>query len=119
MFRIRNRLRLSGTPIMVDDITLPSAQFPGLVESQIRERSSTLYNLYQESFGISVVRTRERLRATLADADTAGLLDLARGAPLLQIRRVALAYNDVPVEYRVSLVNTAHHEYWAEIGRNG
>jgi GntR family transcriptional regulator len=119
VFRIRNRLRLSGMPIMVDDITLLSARFPGLVESQFRERSSTIYNLYQESFDISVVRTSERLRATLADAESATLLDLARGAPLLQIRRVALTYNDVPVEYRVSLVNTAHHEYWAEIGRNG
>ena len=32
---------------------------------------------------------------------------VARGAPLLAIRRVALTYNDVPVEYRVSQVDTA------------
>jgi len=47
-----------------------------------------------------VVRTSERLRATLADADTATLLRVARGAPLLAIRRVALSYNDDPVELR-------------------
>lgn len=119
VFRIRNRLRLSGVPIMVDEITLSAARFAGLTEARFRGRASTIYNLYQEAFGISVVRTSERLRATVADAEAAALLELARGAPLLQIRRVAHTYNEVPVEYRVSLVNTAHHEYWAEIGRNG
>ena len=119
VFRIRNRLRLAGTPIIVDDITVPAVRFAGLTEAHVRDRPSTIYNLYQEAFGISVVRTNERLRATLADAEFAALLDVARGAPLLQIRRVAQTYNDVPVEFRVSLVNTAHHEYWAEIGRAG
>ncbi|MFO1317593.1 MAG: GntR family transcriptional regulator [Burkholderiales bacterium] len=119
VFRMRNRLRLGGAPIIVDDITVPAALFTGLTEAQFRDRASTVYNLYQEAFGISVVRTSERLRATLADAELATLLDVARGAPLLQIRRVAQTYNDVPVEYRVSHVDTAHHEYWAEIGRPG
>lgn len=117
VFRVRNRLRLAGTPIIVDDITVPAARFAGLTEAQFRDRPSTIYNLYQEAFGISVVRTNERLRATIADVEFAALLEVARGAPLLQIRRVAQTYNDVPVEFRVSLVNTAHHEYWAEIGR--
>ncbi len=119
VIRVRNRLRLGGEPIIVDDITLPVARFAGLTEAQFRDRASTIYNLYQEAFGISVIRSSERLRATLADGESAALLGVARGAPLLQIRRVAHTYNDVPVEYRVSLVNTARHEYWAEIGRAG
>ncbi|HEY3582916.1 MAG TPA: UTRA domain-containing protein [Casimicrobiaceae bacterium] len=44
------------------------------------------------------------------------MLRVSVGAPLLAIRRVALTYDEAPVEYRVSLVNTARHEYWAEIG---
>jgi GntR family transcriptional regulator len=115
VYRIRNLLSLSGDPVIVDDITLPAARFPGLTERVFRDRPSTIYNLYQEAFGISVVRTGERLRATLADADIAPLLHLAQGAPLLQIRRVALTYSDVPVELRVSHVNTARHEYWSEL----
>jgi GntR family transcriptional regulator len=114
--RFRNRLRLAGRPIMVDDITLAAARFAGLTERQLRTRPSTLYNLYQDSFGISVVRTRERLRAVAADGDVGALLDIAAGTPLLQIRRVACGYHDEPVEYRVSHVSTAHHEYYAEIG---
>ena len=115
VFRVRNLLRLAGRPAIVDDLTLPVARFASLTERQFRTRPSTIYNLYQEAFGISVVRTSERLRAVVADAETAHLLDLAPGAPLLSIRRVALGYNDVPVEYRVSQVDAAHFEYWNEI----
>jgi GntR family transcriptional regulator len=116
VLRIRNLLALGDAPIIIDDLTLPVARFPGMTERQFRTRSSTIYNLYQEVFGISVVKTSERLRATLADGEAASLLGLDSGAPLLQIRRVAFTYHDDPVEYRVSRVNTAHHEYWADIG---
>jgi GntR family transcriptional regulator len=116
VFRIRNVLRLDGAPIIVDDIALPALRFTGLTERQFRERRSTIYHLYQEAFGVSVVKTRERLRATEADAASAALLGVPAAAPLLQIRRVALTYREAPVEYRVSLVSTGRHEYWAEIG---
>ena len=115
--RFRNRLRLAGTSIMVDDITLAAARFAGLTERQLRTRPSTLYNLYQDSFGISVVRTRERLRAVAADARRRRAARHRR-----QARRCCRSaasrcgYHDEPVEYRVSHVSTAHHEYYAEIG---
>jgi GntR family transcriptional regulator len=114
-FRIRNLLSLSSEPVIVDDITVSAARFPGMSERAFRDRSSTVYNLYQTMFGISVVRTIERLRATTVDHDIAPLLKVPTGAPLLQIRRVALTYSDVPVELRLSHVNTARHEYWSEL----
>ncbi len=117
VLRIRNLLSLSSAPVIVDDITIAAARFTGLTERAFRDRPSTVYNLYQEAFGTSVVRTVERLRATIADAEFASLLQLPRGAPLLQIRRVALSYNDVPVELRISHVNTAEHEYWSELNQ--
>ncbi|MGE5171474.1 MAG: GntR family transcriptional regulator [Rudaea sp.] len=116
VYRIRNVLHLDGAPVIVDDIALAAARFPGLTERRFAERRSTIYRLYQEAFGIFIVKTRERLRATRAEGSAAALLGVPVDTPLLEIRRVALTYRDVPVEYRVSLVNTAHHEYWAEVG---
>jgi len=116
VFRIRNLLRLSGRPVIVDDLTLPASRFAGLTEARFAGRRSTIYNLYQEAFGLSVVKTRERLRATVADADSARALGVARGTPLLAIRRIAYSYDDDPVELRRSLVDTTAHEYWADIG---
>lgn len=118
VLRLRNALRLRGVVMMIDDITLAAALFPGLTEKRFRERPSTIYNLYQEAYGVSVVRISERLRAVAADAEVAALLAVPAGSPLLQIRRVAMSYNDAPVELRVSRVNTQHHEYFSDIGRS-
>ena len=117
VFRIRNVLWLGAAPVIVDDIALCAARFAGLTERAFRDRTSTIYRFYEEAFGLSVVRTRERLRATRADATAARLLDVALGTPLLQIRRVAQSYREVPVEYRVSRVDTTRHEYRADVGR--
>jgi GntR family transcriptional regulator len=118
VLRIRNALRLAGQRMIIDDITVSAQRFPGLTEKRFRERPSTIYNLYQDLYGISVVRSSERLRAVAADAEIASLLGIAPGAPLLQIRRIALAYNDLPVEFRISHVNTAGYEYFSDLGRS-
>jgi GntR family transcriptional regulator len=115
-FHICNVLWLNGRPVLLDEITLCAAQFRGLNEAMVRGRTSTLYNLYQAQFGITVVRSSERLRAERASAEQARLLNISPGAPILEIRRVALGYGDVPVEWRVSHVNTALHEYANELG---
>ena len=114
--RIRNLLHLSGKPVIIDHLTLGAARFAGLNRALFANRPSTIYNLYQDAFGVSVIQARERLRAAIADAPSARLLGVARGAPLLAIRRIAYSYDDDPVELRRSLVDTAVHEYWAEIG---
>jgi len=115
VFRIRNILRLSDAPVIVDDIVVAQSRFPGLTEKQFAGRPNTIYNLYQEAFGISVVRTQERLRAIPADSQAGRLLKVAPKSPLLRIARVAFTYHDQPVEMRVSIVNTEKHEYWSEI----
>jgi GntR family transcriptional regulator len=119
VFRIRNLLRLGGAPVIVDDIVLDQQRFAGLTERQFAGRPNTIYNLYQDAFGISVVRTSERLRAVAADAHAARLLKVAPKSPLLRIARVAFSYQDLPVECRVSMVNTDAHEYWSEIRSHG
>jgi len=115
--RIRNVLSLDGAPVIVDDITLPAALFPGLSEKIFAGRDNTIYHLYQSRYGINVLRTDERLRATLAKGEVAALLGVAPGAPLLEVRRVALTFRDRPVELRVSRVNTAAHAYHNTFGK--
>jgi GntR family transcriptional regulator len=118
LIRIRNLLSLSGKPVILDDIRIAARRFPGLTEARFRNRPGTIYNLYQDAFGTTVVRTDERLRATLASGEAARLLGVEKGAPLLEIRRVAYTYRDAPVELRHSLVNTDRHEYSSELARS-
>jgi GntR family transcriptional regulator len=114
-FHIRNKLSLLGEVVSVDDITLDQSRFEKLSVAQFKERPNTIYNLYQDAFGITVVRTDERLRAEPASADHAKLLKIKPGMPVLTIRRTAFDMRDDPVELRISTVNTAAHEYFAEI----
>ena len=109
--QIENRLRLQGRPVVHDRLVLPAKLFRGLTEKRLRERSSTLYHLYQTEFGISVVRAHERLRAVGADRAAARVLGVAVGQPVLQVRRVAMGLGGQPVEWRISTVVTAQHDY--------
>jgi GntR family transcriptional regulator len=114
LFRIVNLLALGGHPVVIDEIYLPSALFRGLTERRARERNVTLYQLYQADFGVTVLRTEERLRAVKADAATAPLLAVAKGEPLLKVIRRALSFNDEPVELRFSYLDTTRYEYNSE-----
>jgi GntR family transcriptional regulator len=118
IFRFVNKLSIGGQPAIVDEITLPESLFPGLTEKRLRERPNTVYHFYQEAYGVTVVRTEERVRAVKADEFHAGILGIRRGEPLLQIIRVALSYRDQPVEFRYSYVDTRNYEYFPEQGGN-
>ena len=109
--QIENRLRLQGRPVVHDRLVIPAALFRGLTEKRWRERPSTIYHLYQSEYGITVVRAHERLRAVGADRSAARVLGVAMGQPVLQVRRVALDLSARPVEWRVSTVVTAQHDY--------
>lgn len=114
-----NRLLLQGRAVVHDRILLPAALFRGLNEKRLRERPATLYKLYQDEFGITVVRALERARAVAADRETARVLAVPVGAPMLQVRRTALTFGDKPVEYRVSMLHTAVHDYVQSLERVG
>ena len=111
VLRIDNRLSLSGRAVVHDHVVIAVQTFKGLTEKRFLERPGTIYTLYQTDYGITVLRARERARATAASRETARILGVAPGAPVLEVHRVALTFGDKPVEYRVSTVNTASHDY--------
>lgn len=115
--RLRNTLSLEGKPMMIEDVSLAESLFPRLTEKKLRERPGTLYKLYQDDYRISVVRTAQRLSAAVAPRDVARVLGLSLGQPVLVIRRVAFAYHDKPVEFRVSYVDTRQHDYVGDTHR--
>jgi GntR family transcriptional regulator len=114
---IENRLSLQGRPVVHDRLVLPAALYRGLTEAKFARRPSTIYHLYQTEYGITVVRAHERARAVPAERSIARVLGIDPGTPVLQVRRTALTFGDKPVEYRVSTLNTAHHEYVSTLQR--
>lgn len=109
------RLRGAGdATVLIERITLPGARFPGLGDD-IDELPNTLYDLYQRRYGITIRRAVETLRAVAASEEDAALLDIAPATPLLEIDRLAYSFDDTPVEWRRSWVNTAAHAYRTEV----
>ncbi len=117
IIRMVNLQRLGRQTVAVDHIVLSHDRFRDLSEKIVRERDGTLYSLYQTRYGINIVRAQERLRAALCERDTARLLGVPTGAPVLEINRTAMTYHNTPVELRRSVVNTKGHEYWNELGK--
>jgi GntR family transcriptional regulator len=52
----------------------------------------------------------------VADADSAALLGVAPGTPLLAVERVTTTFGERPVEWRRGLCTTMRHHYLNELG---
>ena len=113
---VRRLLRLSGEPVILDDIYLSAILFKGLNDTLIDEFEGTLYSLYESRYSTRIIRAEERIRAVMAEETVAGLLGTTPNAPLLDVDRVAYTYGDQPVEWRVSRCNTQHHCYLNDLG---
>jgi GntR family transcriptional regulator len=116
---IDNRLSLSGRPVVHDRLVLAAQMFKGLTEKRFIERPGTVYSLYQSDHGITVLSARERARAMAASRETARILGVAIGGPVLEVHRTALTFGERPVEYRISTINTAAHDYVSLLAKRG
>ena len=111
VIRITRTRTRNGAPLISETIALPEALFPGLVERP--DMPNTLYDLFQKAYGVLVTRIDDRLSAAASDAETAAVLGVAPGAPLLRIDRIAFGIDDKPIEWRVSLCHLAGAHYLA------
>jgi GntR family transcriptional regulator len=116
VIEIETLLSLQGRPTILDRMRLPPALFPDLTERVFASRDGTVYGLFQQRFGITVVRLEEFVTAVVSSARESRLLCVAKGAPLLQVQRTAYTYKDVPVDYRVRLIDSTRHGYLSVIG---
>lgn len=113
--QIRRTLSHAGRPVVLDDIWLPGHLFKGLTAERLSSYQGPLYSLFETEFGVSMIRAEEKIRAVAADADSAAMLQLESGTPLLSVERLAMTYGDKPVELRRGLYNTALHHYRNEL----
>lgn len=107
--------RLNGEPTIAETIVVPESLFPDLGQELERSPEPTLYQCFEQRYGVTILNATESLCADLADSRDAELLQVPRGTPILVITRIAYGHNKMPVELRLSRCNTAHHRYLSEI----
>ncbi len=100
---------LAGRDALVERIVLPLALFPGIEREEALP--NTLYDHYQHRYGITIRRADETLRAAAAGGRVARVLGIKPGTPLLVIDRVAMSFDEKPVEWRVSLLDSSQFAY--------
>jgi GntR family transcriptional regulator len=112
VIRIRRIRALQGRPCIVETVTLPVALFEGIEREAV---PNNLYDLFARVYGVTIAGGSERMKAVAAKADTARLLGVEEGAPLLLIDRVATGLDGRPVERRLSLCLTDIVSYVTEL----
>ena len=106
------RVRMLGeAPFIFEIIVVPEGLFPDVCASLKDSLPNEFYPYYETKYAVRVIRAIEHLRSVAADEREAETLEVAVGAPLLEIDRVAVTYDDKPVEWRRSRCNTREHHY--------
>ena len=113
---VKRVLRFNGEPVVFDQIYLAGDAFGGLTLEALRGGEKSLYSLLENDFGVRMIRAEERLRAVAADQQSATLLGVTVGEPLLLVERTAYTYGNKPVEWRRGLYSTRHHYYRNDLG---
>lgn len=109
------RVRLfRQTPTIVERVVASGVLLPGLGEAA--PVPDHLFRFYEMTYGVTVVRAEESVKAVAATAEEAGFLGLVEGAPLLEIDRTAYALQGRPVEWRISRCDTRAHRYRIQRG---
>lgn len=113
VWRLERNRSLQGSPLIAEKIVLPKQLFEGLDE--IKPLPNNLYASFDQSFGQSIVRAEEKLKAVAAEESHAKRLGCAAGTPLLRIDRIAYAISGRPAEWRISYCLTDNFHYVANL----
>jgi GntR family transcriptional regulator len=110
---ILKRIRhLDGRAAIAETIVLPASRFSDFGNDN--EIPNELYQLYEETYGVTIHKAIESLRAVIATRTEAKTLGLADGSPLLEIDRIAETLDGTPVEWRLSRCDSRTHRYLNE-----
>ena len=112
---VRRVLHFAGQPVVLDDIWLPGHLFKGLTAERLSQYQGPMYGLFESEFGVRMIRAEEKIRAVVADASVASVLQVEVGSPLLSVERLSYTYGDQPVELRRGLYRTDRHYYRNEL----
>ncbi|MDX1738135.1 MAG: GntR family transcriptional regulator [Alphaproteobacteria bacterium] len=109
------RLRqVEGVTMMIEHVVLPQKLFQDVdkIEDHL---PTTLYDFYEQRFGVKVIHVDEEISARLASEEEAQLLSLKIPAAVMTIRRTAQSFNGQVIELRDCVLNPENHAYLSQL----
>lgn len=113
VIRIVRVRSLRDVPLIYETLSLPGTLFAGI--ERLEQVPNNLYALYDAQYGMKIASAREKLKAVTLGAEPAHALNVMPGTPALQIDRLAIGVNGLPIEWRVSLCLTLELHYLSEL----
>ncbi|MGK0499690.1 MAG: GntR family transcriptional regulator [Oceanicoccus sp.] len=110
MVRLRS---LQGEPAILEMIIQPLSIFPNIDKEA--DIPNSLYTLYQEKYGISIISVRDELRATIVPNEYAKKLGLPIGSPVLMVARASINIDGRAVEWSRAYCSTEKFVYAVDL----
>ena len=105
---------IDGYPVTVEHSYWRSDVVPGIEKDDVHI-PDLMYALVEEDYKVPVVRAEETLTANLVDIETADILGVAEGSPMIIVSRIAYTKDNRPIEYRKSVGSANKFSYKTEI----
>jgi GntR family transcriptional regulator len=112
VYRIKRLRHVNGQNYLVEDVSLPAALFPDLLEK--KGAAERIIGLAQE-YGVLLGKAEERISLEQASPAVAQLLGIAAAAPVMVLDRVVMSLDGRPIEWRVGRCHLADKYYVAEM----
>ncbi len=106
MVRLRS---IQDKPAIFEKVIQPLSVFPGIDRES--EYPNSLYALYQEKYGISIVEVRDELHAVKLEEEVAKQLNLPVGSAALMTQRSSINIDGRVVEWSQAYCSTENFVY--------
>lgn len=110
------RLRLiDNDPVLAEEIWLDAARFDGFEKKPESEIGPLLYPIYDKEYDQIIAKATEELSVEIADLAYERILRVEPNTPVIVIERIALGYDDLPIEWRRSRGRADRFKYQVKI----
>jgi GntR family transcriptional regulator len=106
---IRRLRSVNGIPLALETAHHPYERFPDLLTLNLTDCS--IYDILDRRYNARPVFAHDRFVADLATGETARLLEINDGAPVMRLMRTAKDCNGLPMEFSISLYRADRHQF--------
>ncbi len=116
LYKLRRAFFWGEKPIVYCISYLPQKMFPDLAKFPKQKfENIPLYIALEENYGLPTIFNRELIKTGRADKDTAEVLAIKKGSPVLFVEMLSFTYKQKPYEYRQSYCVTHTRSLFREL----
>lgn len=116
LFSLKRLFFNKSGPLMLNISYLPQKMFKGFEEMpRVYLEKMTLYESIEKRYGLPTIFNQELFSIELADEETAEILEVSPGRPLLKIEMLSFTYKEKPYEYRITYCNVDDRKMYREM----